>query len=521
MNIVLAMVPLAVAFVMLALLQQSGARAGLATLATAVALALFVPGFHLALAQIALAATQGAATSLTVLYVLFPALLLYQLQRVSGNISVLAHATTRLCPDRQVRVLLLVLGLSPLIESVSGFGVGVVVVIPMLTALGIEAVQACVLGLLGQLAVPWGGLAVGITLGANLTGLNANGLGASTALVLAPVTVGFALAALAMSGGTAGLRHLWPAALIAGLVLFAGEWLFSQAPGVELAGVFAAIPTTVLLAIWGHAAARRTRQSAITAGKQAAHADTTLPASSEGSVMDDNAPDARRMLQALLPYAVLIVGLLLSRLVPPFQLWLQELGVLTLPSIGLHFQFLYNPGFYLLLGALTALLYLGPKAREFPTVLLRTLQQFTPGAVSIVSFLAASQIMGASGMIAVLGNAAATLGGGYSWIAPWLGALGGWLTGSNAGSNAMFARLQQETSIRAGLPVHWVMGAQNGAASIATMISPARMVLATSTTGIAGQEGQLLRRVGPLVLAAVLLISLVLFGIVLAKLSAF
>jgi lactate permease len=113
-------------------------------------------------------------------------------------------------------------------------------------------------------------------------------------------------------------------------------------------------------------------------------------------------------------------------------------------------------------------------------------------------------------MIGVLGSAAAALGGGYSWIAPWPGALGGWLTGSNAGSNAMFARLQQETSIRAGLPLPWVMGAQNSAASIATMISPARMVLATSTTGIAGQEGQLLRRVGPLVLAAVLAISFVL-----------
>ncbi|MDQ2715879.1 MAG: L-lactate permease [Chloroflexota bacterium] len=520
MNVALAMVPLAIAFVMLALLQQSGVRAGLATLATAFALALLVPGFHLALGQAALAAAQGAATSLTVLYVLFPALLLYQLQRVSGNIGVLAHATTRLCPDRDVQVLLLVLGLSPLIESVSGFGVGVVVIIPMLTALGIETVQACVLGLLGQLAVPWGGLAVGITLGANLTRLNANVLGASTALVLAPVTIGFALAALAMSGGTARLRHLWPTALSAGLVLFAGEWLFSQLPGVELAGVFASIPTTVLLAVWGHAAARRTGQRARTTSKQEARADSTA-SNGEGTAMDGSVPGALRMLQALMPYAVLIAGLLLSRLVPPFQLWLQEQGVLTIPSIGLHFQFLYNPGFYLLLGALTAMLYLGPKAHELPAVLLRTLQQFTPGAVSIVSFLAASQIMGASGMIAVLGNAAAALGGGYSWLAPWLGALGGWLTGSNAGSNAMFARLQQEMSIRAGLPVRWVMGAQNSAASIATMISPARMVLATSTTGIAGQEGQLLRRVGPLVLVAVLLISLVLFGIVLAKLPAF
>lgn len=500
MDVVLAIVPLAVAFIMLAILQQSGVRAGLATLVTTVILALLLPAFHLSLGQIGLAGAQGVATSLIVLYVLFPALLLYQLQRLAGNIDVLAHATTRLCPDRDVQILLLVLGLSPLIEAVSGFGVGAVIIIPMLAALGIPALRACVLGLLGQLAVPWGGLAVGITLGANLTGFNANHLGAYTAILLAPVTVGFALAALALSGGKAGLKRLWLAALLAGLLLFAGEWLFSQVPGVELGGVFAGVPTTILLATWGHVAAKR----------RASQVYVNPPTSEQ--VSEENAePSALRMAQAGMPYGILIAGLLLSRLVPPIQNWLQGLAILNVPTLNLHFQFIYNPGFFVLLGAIAAIFNLGTKRREVGRVLLQTLRQFTPGAVSIVSFLAASQIMGNSGMILLLGSTAAMLGGGYSWLAPWLGALGGWLTGSNAGSNAMFAHLQQETSVRAGLSVDWVMGAQNGASSIATMISPARTVLATTTTDIPGQEGQLLRRIGPLVLAAVLLISLLLF----------
>lgn len=79
----------------------------------------------------------------------------------------------------------------------------------------------------------------------------------------------------------------------------------------------------------------------------------------------------------------------------------------------------------------------------------------------------------------------------------------------------MFAQLQRDAGTRAGLPLYWLMAAQNGASSIATMISPARIILAVVTAGILGKEGFLLRRVGPLVLAAIAVIMCVLVGIVL------
>src|SRR5258708_36697164 len=187
MNILLATVPLMVAIIMLAVLQRSGLQTGLATLAAAVAIALAMPSFRMAPATLLVAVAEGAATSLTVLYVLFPALLLYQLQRITGGIGVLASGIGRLCPDRDVQVLLLVLGLAPFVESISGFGVGTVVVIPMLVALGIDSLQAATLGLLGQLAVPWGALAVGTPLRPELTKLNPNVFGAHATLAARPL----------------------------------------------------------------------------------------------------------------------------------------------------------------------------------------------------------------------------------------------------------------------------------------------------------------------------------------------
>ena len=508
MNIVLATAPLIVAIIMLAVLQQSGLRAGLATLATVVVITLLASSFRLPPVAMGLAAANGAGTSLTVLTVLFPALLLYQLQNITDHIAILAQGVTRLCPDRDVQLVLLVLGLSPFIEAVSGFGVGTVVVIPMLLALGLDSVQSAILGLLGQIAVPWGGLAVGITLGADLTGLNAGTLGAYTALLTALLPIGFGLVALMIGSGKGAVRRLWPVVLVASLVLVAGEWLFSQVPGVELAGAFAGVPVIVLLSLWGHLTNRQSQRTI-------RQSDVAPIVAAEQTISQEKEePSSSRLWLAVAPYAILIVCLLITRLIVPLQHWLQNNVILTIPSINLRFQLLYNPGFYVFLAALAAIFLLQAGKDGARLAFVQTVKQFTPGALAIVSFLAASQMMSANGMITVLGGAAAALGSGYSWIAPWLGALGGWLTGSNAGSNAMFAQLQYETSLRAGLPVNWLMASQNGAASIATMVSPARIVLATTTTGTVGKEGLLLRKIGPLVLISVLLIALLLFAIV-------
>src|SRR5438270_10609341 len=237
---------------MLIILRRSGLQASLVTLGLAIGIALAVPSLRISVVNLLIAIGTGISSSLLVLSVLFPALLLYQLQQTKQGMSVLAGGIARQCPDRDLLVLLIVLGLAPFVESVSGFGVGTVVVIPILIAVGFDALQAATLGLLGQIAVPWGALAVGTVLGADLTGLNSGMLGAYTALVTAPLPIMFGLVALAMSGGRGALRRWWLAAIVAGAVLTGGEWLFSQVPGAELAGVLASLLSLALLILWSY-----------------------------------------------------------------------------------------------------------------------------------------------------------------------------------------------------------------------------------------------------------------------------
>jgi lactate permease len=496
MSILLALTPIAVAVVALGGLSWSGRKAGVATLAVAVTLALFAPAFRLSPGRLVLALGEGAGPVLTVLFVLFPGLLLYHLQQQAGGMSALTRAVARLCPDRDLQVLLLVLGLAPCVESVSGFGMGTVVVVPVLAALGMKPFRAAVLGLLSQVAIAWGALAVGTALGAELTGVDATLIGTRTALLTAPLPTLYGLFALMVGGGARALRR-WGALLAAGATLSTALWAFSRQLGIELAGLLGSLATLSLLIVWGRVA-------------RPAGPGPSEPAPPGQPAATGPARAEVRLWRALAPYAVLIVLLLLSRLVTPLRHWLQTHAVVELAALHLRLPVLYTPGFWVLVSALTAAACLGGGGRDVRAACTRAGRQFAPAAVAIVSFLGTAQAMRASGMTAELGLAAAALGGSYCWASSWLGALGGWLTGSNTGSNALFAQFQHEVGGKTGLPSDWLVVGQNSAASHGAIVSPARTVLAATGAGLNGEEGRLLRALGPVVLAAQLIITVLL-----------
>src|SRR5258708_38330016 len=129
---IIAVIPFAVALALMTLLQRNSRQAGLATLVLVCALTGVVPAFHLSPLHLLLSLGEGGATALSILTVLLPALLLYHLQRVTGGMHVFTQHLARVTSDRDLQVLLLVLGLSPFIEALCGFGVGLIVIGPML-----------------------------------------------------------------------------------------------------------------------------------------------------------------------------------------------------------------------------------------------------------------------------------------------------------------------------------------------------------------------------------------------------
>jgi lactate permease len=82
----------------------------------------------------------------------------------------------------------------------------------------------------------------------------------------------------------------------------------------------------------------------------------------------------------------------------------------------------------------------------------------------------------------------------YPIMAPFIGVLGSFMTGSNTNSNVVFVLLQKQTAELLKLSVPIILAAQTTGGAIGGMLAPARIIVGCSTAGLSGKEGQVLRK---------------------------
>lgn len=453
--------PFVVAGATLVWLRWPAVWSGVATLVAALTGALLYP--RLAASGLGGAFWDGFATSGKVLYVLFGGLLLYNFLSVGGAINKVSEFLGRLEPEREALALVVVIGAAPFFESVTGFGVAVVISAPILLAAGFSPLRAAVLASWGQCAVPWGALGIGTVIGADLSGTSFGELSDGSALLSLPLFPVYALAAVALAGGWRGVRKRGFEAVLLGLVAGAGTLMTSLFLVPELSGALGGLAATAtFLAIrW-----RRLSNSRVPA-------------------------------RALLPYAFLLFVLAVANGPSPVRTWLGSLG----PVFA-------GPGLALFLSAAFAVFLLGLGGGSVEAATWRTVKQWSPTAGAVVTFVLAGQVVAYSGAAAMLAMGAVAFGSFYPASASVIGALGGVLTGSNAASNALFMPLQIEAAQSLGIPEALVAAIQNVAGSHASLLAPQRVVLAATAVGLLGREGEITRAALPPVVVSVIVLAL-------------
>ena len=234
--------PFLVAGVALLGLRWPAVWAGVAALGAALAGASLWPGLDPSGLMVAF--VEGLGTSASVLYVLFGGLLLYNVLSAGGAIGAVSRFLGELEPEREALALGVVIGVAPFFESVTGFGVAVVISAPILLAAGFSPLRAAVLSSWGQCAVPWGALGVGTVIGADLAGLSFDELSDWSALLSLPLFPVYGVAAVALAGGWAGVRRRGIEALSLGVLAGAGTLLASVYLVPELSGVVGGLAAT-------------------------------------------------------------------------------------------------------------------------------------------------------------------------------------------------------------------------------------------------------------------------------------
>jgi lactate permease len=97
-------------------------------------------------------------------------------------------------------------------------------------------------------------------------------------------------------------------------------------------------------------------------------------------------------------------------------------------------------------------------------------------------------------MVVVLAEAASRIfGGAYPFIAPFLGLLGGFVSGSETSSIAMFTALHLSTAEAIGAAGLLIAAASGIGGGLASVISPAKLQNAAAAIDRIGEEGGVLR----------------------------
>jgi lactate permease len=303
------------------------------------------------------------------------------------------------------QLVFIVLGLAPLLEAMTGFGVSLIATVPLLLSL-FERRVALRIALTGMAIMPWGTLGLASVIGASLAHLDAPALASTSALTSAPVFLALSALALYLAGVRESrewrsLGVFW--LLFVGVLYSASRWL-----GPEVAGVAAGLVTAV----------------------------TVLSA---GLRRRDGERGAVQWPRQAWPYLALIVLIVALKILWAITAW-QDHWVLQGAQVS--WKPLASPGAALILVLIGLWFHTRNTQRQpgsdvsLPAALVARAKR---PLLTIFFFLAMSQMMVKAGFLAGLMQLLAGLSPtAATSLVAMLGALSGYMTGSNVGGNAIF-----------------------------------------------------------------------------------
>ncbi|QBI18732.1 L-lactate permease [Egibacter rhizosphaerae] len=196
------------------------------------------------------------------------------------------------------------------------------------------------------------------------------------------------------------------------------------------------------------------------------------------------------LLRAGAPYIVLIAVILVTRLVPPVRGALESVELSW--AFGGRFEGtfapLYHPGTMLVLSFAVGASRQRARREQLGAALSVALRSLAPVVVALVAMLLLSRLLVQAGMIEVLAAAVAGLAGGaFPLLAPFIGLLGTFVTGSATASNILFTDFQDATASTLGVEAAPIVGAQGFGAAAGNAICPHNIIAAGATVQLGGQ----------------------------------
>ncbi|MCC5952019.1 MAG: L-lactate permease [Acidimicrobiia bacterium] len=451
-------------------------------------------------ASVAGITAEAAFVALTVIAIIGPALAVHHLQQETGATSILRSALGRLSPDPRVAALLIAWFFSLFIEGAAGFGTPVALAAPFLVAAGFRPVAAVSAALVGHAAgVSFGALGTPVIAQVAATGFSGRDLSAATVPYHAALGWLLTAAVVVTIGRSVPGPAPWRWGAVAAAAFFIPYWLIGRHVGPELPTLGGALVGAAVFLAVVRLAARF--------GQRHPGESSAVDAWATEVEDDDGVAPPGEVLRAAAPYLALVTMVLVTRLVPPVRdaLGGVELEWSIFDTFGGSVRPLYHPGVLLALAFAVGAVAQRASAVEVAEAVGTTNRRLVPVVVALVAMVTIARAMSQAGMTDELAMAAAGVGAAWPLVAPFVGALGTFVTGSATASNILFTDFQQSTAEALDLDPLPLLGAQGFGAAAGNIICPHNVVAAAATVGLSGREGLVLRRTLPVALGYVAL----------------
>ena len=218
------------------------------------------------------------------------------------------------------------------------------------------------------------------------------------------------------------------------------------------------------------------------------------------------------LIKAWTPYIIIVTVLVITRVCQNLGMsWANAMKTFTIGSgssgliLGQNWNYaiLWSPGIVFIVVALITIAIHRMKGEAVKGAWADTGKQVSGAAIALLFGIATVNIFRYTNvsapdamdgsMLYVMARGMADLAGqAYLAVAPLIGALGAFMSGSNTVSNTLFSSLQFETATLVALPQIFIVALQNNGGAIGNMVCVNNVVSACATTGTVGREGKII-----------------------------
>jgi len=394
-----------------------------------------------------------------------------------------------------MQALLIAFSFGAFIEGAAGFGTPVAITTAMLVGLGFNPPYACGICLLANTAPDaFGAIGIPIVVAGQVSGVLEMAISQLVGRTLPFLSVFIPLyVCILMSGWKRGLE-VWPACFVAGGSFAIVQFLSSNFIGPLLPDILSSlasiVATVVFLKFWQPKQTWRFPDEAPSKGNE------------------ELRYNAGQIYRAWAPFIILSVFVVAWGIKPVGnalnQLFVGKLVIAGLDNMiidqaGVAKAAVYKSNFLSATG--TAILFawfcsipvMGASLGTAFRVAAKTIKNLAWPIFTVGTIIGFAYIMNFSGMAISLGNAFAKTGAMFPIFSAFLGWLGVFMTGSDTSTNALFGKLQAVTAQQIGVDPVVTVSANTSGGVCGKMISPQSIAVATGSTGLVGQEGNIFR----------------------------